>query len=69
MKHLKFHSIEKKNGLILIEDQTGKVWVTTYYPLMADLLIDLLNKEFERVTLQSTDATSNSKQIADEADE
>lgn len=66
MKHLQFKTKELPEGDFEIRDQHGKLWATTTHPVFTDLVVEMLNEEFERVTLQTKDAKDKSKEIASE---
>jgi hypothetical protein len=69
MKHLKFTVKESETHEFKIIDQAGKEWATTDHPVFAELMLNLLNPEFERVSLQDPEAKQSSKDIANETDE
>lgn len=69
MKHIKFTKEDIADNEFLITGSYDRLRVKTNHPILADLIIEMLNIEFERVTMQAENAKDTAKEIANESDE
>lgn len=69
MKHITFTKKDIEEGEYEIKDRYNRLKITVNHPILADLIVEMLNIEFERVTLQMSDAKDTAKEIANEDNE
>lgn len=69
MKHIKFTKEDIEDNKFEITDSYKRLRIEANHPILADLIVEMLNEEFERVALQNPKAKKTCKEIVNEANE